>query len=335
MNTHKIGETRIVCGETITLVEYNSYKDCKVLLSDGVIQHCDYRSFQNRKIPYSISTHAKLLGKEKSIDRTNETRHIDGKEIKIIRWSNNHNLDILLSDGNIIENTKYEVFCNLKSATLNDRKEKRSLVNTKRLKGKMSNNNKPKYGEAILDNICVDNDGNLKQSYKIWCNVLKRSYDEKYKIEHPTYLDVCCCEEWKLYSNFEIWYNNNYYELGDEQMSIDKDILFKGNKIYSAETCIFAPQRINALFTKNNANRNYLLGVYKVEKYNKFSSKVSKGECSEFLGYFNTEEEAFNSYKMSKENYIKEVADEYKSKYPNFPQKLYDALYSYQVERTD
>ena len=46
-------------------------------------------------------------------------------------------------------------------------------------------------------------------------------------------------------------------------------------------------------------------------------------------------EEAFKLYKNSKENNIKQVADQYKQKYPNFPQKLYDAMYSYEVEITD
>ena len=50
ITTHKAGEERIINGEKIILIEYNSYKDCKVLLSDGIIQHCDYRSFKNRKI---------------------------------------------------------------------------------------------------------------------------------------------------------------------------------------------------------------------------------------------------------------------------------------------
>ena len=44
---------------------------------------------------------------------------------------------------------------------------------------------------------------------------------------------------------------------------------------------------------------------------------------------------AFNIYKSSKEKVIKEVADYYKNKYPKFPQKLYDALYAYEVEITD
>lgn len=56
---------------------------------------------------------------------------------------------------------------------------------------------------------------------------------------------------------------------------------------------------------------------------------------SSWLGSFSTPEEAFYAYKQAKESYIKQVADEYKSKYPNFPKKLYDAMYSYEVEITD
>ena len=43
-------------------------------------------------------------------------------------------------------------------------------------------------------------------------------------------------------------------------------------------------------------------------------------------------EEAFRAYKQFKEDYIKQVADEYKDK---IPQKLYDAMYNYKVDITD
>ena len=43
----------------------------------------------------------------------------------------------------------------------------------------------------------------------------------------------------------------------------------------------------------------------------------------------------WGSNKQFKESYIKQVADEYKQKYPNFPDKLYNAMYNYEVEITD
>lgn len=48
-----------------------------------------------------------------------------------------------------------------------------------------------------------------------------------------------------------------------------------------------------------------------------------------WLGKFSTPEEAFYVYKIEKEKYIKEVADEYKGR---IPENVYQALYAYQVE---
>ena len=42
--------------------------------------------------------------------------------------------------------------------------------------------------------------------------------------------------------------------------------------------------------------------------------------------------EAFKQYKIMKETYIKQIADEYKDLIPS---KLYNALYKYEVEITD
>ena len=50
------------------------------------------------------------------------------------------------------------------------------------------------------------------------------------------------------------------------------------------------------------------------------------------LGSYNNEIEAFQCYKRFKENYIKEVAEEYKNLIPT---KLYEAMYKYEVEITD
>lgn len=335
ITTHKAGEERIINGEKIILIEYNSYKDCKVLLSDGIIQHCDYRSFKNRKIPYSISTHAKNIANAQLINRVGEKRIVDGKEISIIRYSNNHDIDILLADGHIVKNTRYDNFLNLKNSTIEDKVNKMSLSGKKN-KGIARPSNKLKYNIAILDSICVDCCGRLKSSYISWFCMLKRSYDKKYKIEHNTYKDVTCCDEWNKYSNFEKWYDENYWECGEEKMSLDKDILIKGNKIYSPDTCIIVPQRINALFTKNDYNRNMFIGVYKDKKCkSRYVSKISKNGKFEWIGRFNTPEDAFYAYKEAKENYVKQVANEYKQKYPNFPHKLYDAMYKYNVEITD
>jgi hypothetical protein len=138
-----------------------------------------------------------------------------------------------------------------------------------------------------------------------------------------------------FYKNFKEWYKENWYEIEGERMALDKDILYKGNKIYSPENCIFVPQRINSLFVKNDRRRGELpIGVNYNKKRNKYRAQcnyLSYGNVT--LGSYDDPKEAFyKGYKPFKEKYIKEIADEYKDK---IPQQLYDAMYNWVVEITD
>ena len=109
-------------------------------------------------------------------------------------------------------------------------------------------------------------------------------------------------------------------------MNLDKDILIKGNKIYSPETCIFVPKNINLLFVKSDAKRgDYPIGV----NYNKRSGKFV-ARCGEYgkrvnLGTFRTPEEAFNAYKNAKMDRICELANFYYSKNA-IKKEVYDNL---------
>ena len=167
--------------------------------------------------------------------------------------------------------------------------------------------------------------------------MLKRCYSGEYQKKEPTYKDCTVCKEWLNYSNFKKWYDDNYYEIDGEQMALDKDILVKGNKLYSPETCVFVSSRINNLFTKNNSKRSkYYIGVNyrpEINSSNPYCASCGNTKGDQiYLGYFKTPEEAFYAYKEFKEKYIKQIADEYK---PYIPQKLYDAMYRYEIEITD
>jgi hypothetical protein len=71
----------------------------------------------------------------------------------------------------------------------------------------------------------------------------------------------------------------------------------------------------------------YPISVRKT-KSQRFTSRLN----SKHLGTFDTPEEAFQAYKVAKEEYIKEVADKWKDK---ITEKVYQALYNYKVEITD
>ena len=100
-------------------------------------------------------------------------------------------------------------------------------------------------------------------SYRTWRMMLQRCYDEKVHNAEPRYRDCVVCDEWHSLYNFNKWYLQNYYSIVDERMELDKDILVKGNKIYSPDTCVFAPKRINVLIVCANRIRGeFPIGVY-------------------------------------------------------------------------
>ena len=175
-------------------------------------------------------------------------------------------------------------------------------------------------------------DGIQTHCYKTWRGMLTRCYDNNYHNKKPTYIDCEVCEDWLNYQNFAKWYYDNYYEIDGEQMNLDKDILCKGNKIYSPETCVFVPQRINDMFCSSKACRGELpIGVHK-HKCGKYAALCHIDHKQNYLGLFNTAEEAFLVYKQYKENVIKEVANEYIN---YIPYALYDSLINYDISIDD
>ena len=137
------------------------------------------------------------------------------------------------------------------------------------------------------------------------------------------------------YPNFYEWLHSqpNFDQwLNGERWAVDKDILVKGNKIYSPETCCLVPMRINLLFSFPTKNGECVLGV---RKYNgKFIAEMSDIDSSEsrYIGTYDTEEDAFYlGYKPYKENLIKQVAKEEYSK-GNITKECYQAMMKYQVE---
>jgi hypothetical protein len=170
-----------------------------------------------------------------------------------------------------------------------------------------------------------------KRAWDNWSRMLRRCYDPYTINKNITYKDCYVCKEWFNFQNFAKWHEENFYAIPGINIQLDKDILYKGNKIYSPETCIYVPQRINSLFLNKPSCRGKLpIGCFK--SYNKICSRCCTPEGSVHLGRFDTVEEAFLAYKEFKENYTKQIADEYKK---FIPEKLYIALYNYKVEIND
>ena len=289
----------------------------------GTIKDLNYFNLRNRQMPYSCGCKSIYYGTKKKqaieneiVGKTNFNSY--GTEMKIIQYEGANKVLIEFQDE-----YKTKKYTDMKSFN----------------QGKVSN----PYDKTVLgvgyygfDFIKKSSSKEWEQCYNVWHHMLRRCYDSKHQQEKcPSYIGCSVCDEWHNFKNFSEWYFENYIDFGEEKSCLDKDILHKGNKIYSPENCCFVPNEINCLFTKTNAKRGKCcIGVTFNKRLQKYIAQCKHGGgCPQIhLGVFETELEAFSAYKVYKENYIKQVAEKYKGKISN---EVYQAMYNYKVEITD
>ena len=175
--------------------------------------------------------------------------------------------------------------------------------------------------------------GRNTKEYEIWYSMLSRCYNDAYKKHRPTYEGCEVSENFKSYEYFYEWCHKQV-GFGNQGWHLDKDLLVKGNKVYSEDSCVFIPQEVNSLLIKHEASRGeHLIGVCWCKRDKAFVAQINKNKGKhERLGSFKTEIEAFNAYKIAKEAFVKEQANKWKDK---IDIRAYNALMNYTVEITD
>ena len=169
-----------------------------------------------------------------------------------------------------------------------------------------------KYGhikKVYLDNICTGRISNPYHksnnsvgyigvgsysakdiSYKYWDNMMTRAYNDNFLVNRPTYKNVTVCEDWLNFQTYAKWHEENYLKIDGVNFQLDKDLLQQGieNKIYSPNTCVFLPIKINSYISKDINS-----GVFWYESRNKWMGYVGEFGIRKriHLGYFKTKEE--------------------------------------------
>lgn len=167
----------------------------------------------------------------------------------------------------------------------------------------------------------------MKKKNQLWTNMYQRCYSDKYHDRSPQYKGCSIYDKWlNDRKKFYKWVDKNFYKYGDEQIDLDKDILVRGNKVYSPDTCIFAPHSINTHFENLTAEPKYN------DKTGKWGIGIYIGGKTVNLGYFDTAEEAKLEYIKHKEASILAKAELYKD---GIPDKLYQAMINWKIELSD
>lgn len=175
------------------------------------------------------------------------------------------------------------------------------------------------------------NDRDTKE-YKLWNGMLERAYSPRYHSINPSYAECSVSENFKSYEYFYEWcqkqkgFNVDGWEL-------DKDLLIKGNKLYSENTCVFLPHEINIALTNRKKLRGELpIGVGKITGSTRYQAGLRINNKKVYLGAFDTPEEAFYKYKAEKELYLKRLAFKWGV---HLDPRAERALYQYTVDIDD
>lgn len=312
LTNERIGQTRInKQGFVMEVIEYNNCKDVKVKFLDNynTTVKTDWVNFDKG----STKNPNYRLG-EKNISK-------EGYLMKIIHYTSNHDVIIEFQDEYHAQiHTEYKHF---KNGSVKNPFHK-SLLNV----GVLGN----KYPNRI--------NGKFTKEYNAWRAMVQRCYDEKLKNKFTTYSECTMFSDWLYFPNFYEWLHSqeNFEQWKEGNWNLDKDILVKGNKLYSPETCCLVPHHINVLFVRNEPRRgNYPIGVTIMP------NGMYQASCSDpfelehkphNIGYYYTAEDAFYAYKRYKENIIRQLAEEEYNK-GTITKRCYNAMMNYEVEITD
>lgn len=156
------------------------------------------------------------------------------------------------------------------------------------------------HGVGITD---VDYPVRNDPAYKRWTYILRRCYANS-SVDNATYANTTVCSEWKYFSNFKHWFEQNFVE-GYE---IDKDILSDSLSIYSPTTCVFVPKWLNKFAIIPNSEECLPIGV------SKYTDTVFSVTCTDhankpkFLGTYETLLDTKSIWLNAKLRYLDDVS---------------------------
>ena len=175
--------------------------------------------------------------------------------------------------------------------------------------------------------------GKIVKEYDLWRSMLQRCFSEKLQTRSPTYKGCNVSDNFLSYSFFYDWCQEQigFGKVDEKGRSwcLDKDLLVFGNKLYSETNCVFVPYEINSFFVdRGNDRGEYPLGVSFHKASGRFKTRCWANGKQEYLGLFDTPEEAFAVYKPFKEALCKQLALKWESEIDT---RLFNAMMSWQV----
>lgn len=139
--------------------------------------------------------------------------------------------------------------------------------------------------------------------YLKWRNMLQRCYCPKAKYNEG----ATVAKDWHKFSNFKLWVTS--LGISPENLHLlhlDKDLLIRGNLIYSEYTCCFLHEKVNIFLnsvkTAKGVSWHKNRGYYVIQCKNPFSRKT------EYLGKCKQQKDGFLLYNARKQSLAEELS---------------------------
>lgn len=146
------------------------------------------------------------------------------------------------------------------------------------------------------------NDGCRTKEYDTWTCMLQRCYGEN----RPSHYENCnVAAPWHNFQVFAMWCNKQI-GFNEKSWELDKDLLGGVDKHYSPDHCVFLPKELNTFFISKNADQTK--GFYKHKKSGKYLVRCG----TDYIGLFETEQLAHESYINAKKHKASKLLEKYK-----------------------
>lgn len=161
-----------------------------------------------------------------------------------------------------------------------------------------------------------------------WMSMMKRCYDPKYLARKPTYIGCSVESSWHNFQNFAQWFESLDYNADDWEL--DKDLLIRGNKVYSESSCVMLPRHINCAINiyKSDKNSELPAGVTTTNSIGKFRAQCQVGDGQEYSSVSTSVDYCFQWYKEKKMEQLRGLAEYWKE---YLDPRAYCALVNFEV----
>lgn len=137
--------------------------------------------------------------------------------------------------------------------------------------------------------------------------------------------DGTLCEEWKQYDNFKKWYDDNLYDIDEEELEFSYRFWDVNNDYISPETSALIPIDVNKIVRNliRSVRTGLMLNV-SVQK-NLYQIKM----FGEIIASSNNKEEIYEIRKTIFKRQMIDLAEKYKG---IIPRKIYDRLLNFELK---